>query len=234
MAKKKKAEEKGKEFYENPEVLAQQISKTEEFLNKNKTIVFSVGGIIALFIAGLFAYKYYMNNMDNEAQQELFQAVYYFEGGDFELALEGDGNSYGFLEIIDKYGATNAGNLSRYYAGVTYFNLSQFNKAVDYLKEFSADDVLIQARAYAVLGDAYMELGNFSYAADNYGKAAARHPNKWFTPTYLMKQALAFEKQNKWKEAQKSYQKVIDDFADARESQDAQKYLARAEAKAGK
>jgi tetratricopeptide (TPR) repeat protein len=235
MAKNKKAnEQKGNEFYENPEVLAQQISKTEEFINNNKRIVFSIGGAIALLIVGIFSYKYYVNNLNKEAQAELFQAVYYFEDGDFDIALEGDGNSFGFLKIIEKYGATKAGNLANYYAGVSYYNLSQFDKAIDYLKKFDADDVLIQGRAYSVIGDAYMQLGNFSYAADFYAKASAWQPNKWFTPTYLMKQALALEKQNKWNEAIKCYQRIVDEYHDAREFQDAQKYLARAEVLAKK
>jgi tetratricopeptide (TPR) repeat protein len=187
-----------------------------------------------LAILGIFSYKYYINNQDTKAQGLLFQAIYYFEDGNFDLALQGDGNDYGFLEIADEFAGTPAGNLARYYAGVSYYNLSDFNEAITQLKKFSADDVLIQARAYSVMGDAYMELGNFSYAAEQYTKAAAYKPNKWFTPTYLMKQALALEKQNKWNEAIKCYQKVVDQYYDAREFQDAQKYLTRAELKAKK
>ena len=234
MAKKKREGEKGKEFYENPEVLAQQISRTEAFINNNKKLVFGLGGIIALVILGIFSYKYYINNQDTKAQGLLFQAIYYFEDGNFDMALQGDGNDYGFLEIAEEFGGTSAGNLARYYAGVSYYNLSEFNEAISQLKKFSADDVLIQARAYSVIGDAYMELGNFSYAADQYAKAAAYKPNKWFTPTYLMKQALALEKQNKWNEAIKCYQKIVNDFQEARDFQEAQKYLARAELMAGK
>ena len=45
---------KGEELIENPEVLAEQISKTEEFLEKNKIAVFTVGGAVAAIVAAFF------------------------------------------------------------------------------------------------------------------------------------------------------------------------------------
>ena len=49
--KKKGTPTKSEELIENPEVLAEQISKTEEFIEKNKTMVFVVGGVIAAAVA---------------------------------------------------------------------------------------------------------------------------------------------------------------------------------------
>ena len=46
----------GEDLIENPEVLAEQISKTEEFLEKNKIAVFTVGGVVALIVAAYFFY----------------------------------------------------------------------------------------------------------------------------------------------------------------------------------
>jgi hypothetical protein len=87
-----------RELLENPEVLAEQISKTEEFLEKNKRMVLVVGGVIAVVVAAYFLYNYWVTNQNESAQNEMFQAVYYFEADSLDLALEGDGNNYGFLQ----------------------------------------------------------------------------------------------------------------------------------------
>ena len=46
------------------------------------------------------------------------------------LALNGDGNIYGFLKIIDKYGSTNAGNLAKFYAGRILIGNGEFEKGL--------------------------------------------------------------------------------------------------------
>lgn len=230
MAKTKSKEKQSSEFYENPEVLAQQLSKTEEFIENNKKIVFGLGGVIALIIVAFFGYRYYMNNLNEEAQKEMFQAVYWFENEEYDLALNGDGNNYGFLAIVEDYGSTKAGNLASYYLGSIYLQQGEFETAIDYLEDFSSDDLLVQARAYALIGDAYMELGNYSLAADQYGKAANYKSNKEFSPLYLMKQGLAYEKANDLEAAMGSYRKVVEDFSNSKQKTEAEKYLSRLEA----
>ena len=111
---------KGEELIENPEVLAEQLSKTEEFLEKNKTLVFTVGGVLAAIVAAYFLYNYWITSRNDTAQNEMFQAVYYFEADSLDRALEGDGNNYGFLEIIDEFSMTEAANLAHYYVGACY------------------------------------------------------------------------------------------------------------------
>jgi len=230
MAKTKTKEKQGSEFYENPEVLAQQLSKTEEFIENNKKVVFGLGGVIALIIVAFFGYRYYMNNLNQEAQKEMFQAVYWYENGEYDLALNGDGNNFGFLAIVEDYGSTKAGNLASFYLGSIYLQQGQFETAIEYLEDFSSDDLLVQARAYALIGDAYMELGNYSKAADQYGKAADYKSNEEFSPVYLMKQGLAYEKANDLEAAMGSYQKVVKDFSDSKQKVEAEKYLSRLEA----
>ena len=55
-----------------------------------------------------FAFSYFKENQNNTAQEEMFQAVYYFEKDSLVQALNGDGNNYGFLEIIDEYSLSSS------------------------------------------------------------------------------------------------------------------------------
>ncbi|MEM7298319.1 MAG: cytochrome C biosynthesis protein, partial [Bacteroidota bacterium] len=77
MAKEKKKDE-GIEILEDPNAL---VEKANEFFDnkKNRILVFSIGGIIAAVIVAFSAYNYYITNQNNTAQEELFQAQFYFE-----------------------------------------------------------------------------------------------------------------------------------------------------------
>ena len=233
MAKKGK---KGKnvkhhDLLEKPEALAEQISKTEQFIEKHQTLLLSIFGAIALVIAGGFLYRYYINNQNEQAQDEMFQAIYYFEQDSLNLALRGDGNRYGFLDIIEEYGATEAGNLANFYAGACYMKKGTYSSAIPFLKDYKSDDILLMARAYSMLGDAYMEEDNYAQAADYYSKAASYKENKEFTPNYMMKAALAYELNGQNEKAIEYYEMIIKHYSNRPEANNAKKYKALIENK---
>ncbi len=220
---------KGEELLENPDVLAEQFSKTEKFIETNKKLVLIFGGAIAAIIAAYFLYDYWVTSQDETAQNEMFQAVYYFESDSLDLALNGDGNNYGFLEIMDRYSLSKAANLSHYYVGAIYLKKGEYISAVDQLKKFSSDDLLIQARAYGLIGDAYMEMGNYSEAADYYMKAADYNSNEYTSPGYLMKAAVAYETLEDYTKALGCYNTVVKKYVESNEYQTARKQKARLE-----
>ncbi len=77
MAKRKKEEtHTGAEYLENPELLREQISRSEQFLEKNKNVVFGVIAVIAVAIAGIFGWNYYKDSQNEEAQNAMYQAIY--------------------------------------------------------------------------------------------------------------------------------------------------------------
>lgn len=223
MAKK----EENKSVLENQEALQEKVIGFEHWIEKNSTLVFGVLGVIVLGVAGYFGFQFYTDSQNEVAQKEMFQAVHYFEADSLALALNGDGNNLGFIDIIDEYGMTDAANLSNYYAGVCYLKQGKFDAAILYLEDFSSSDLLVQPRAYSLLGDANMELQKYDEAASYYHKASTYKPNKFFTPTYLLKEALAYEKLNQTDKAIEAYDRIITEFFDAAEYQNARKYKAR-------
>ena len=201
----------------------------EEFVEKNQKILSIVGVAIVVVIAAVFGYRYMNNQKNITAQSEIFQSQYYFEKDSLDLALDGDGRSLGLLDVIDEYGNTKAGNLAYYYAGAIYLKKRENEKAIEYLSKFSTGEDLVQARAFALTGDAYMELGNYSDAADAYEKAAERSDDKYFSPGYLVKAALAHEKNNDYQSAIASMDKIIKKYFGASEYNEARKHKARLE-----
>lgn len=222
----KKVEHKN-ELLENPQALADKLQGAETWAERNPKTVIGISVVIALIVGGYFGFQYYKDNQESEAQREMFQAVFYFEADSLDLALNGDGNNLGFIDIIDEYGVTKAAKLANYYAGVAYLKQGKFEVARLYLEDFSSNDFLVQARAYSLIGDTYMEEEKYEEAARYYEKAANYKPNKYFTPTYLMKAALAFEKSNQVDKAKGAYDKIISQYWDSQEYQNARKHKAR-------
>lgn len=226
MAKK---EEHKHELLENPEALKEKLVGAETWLESNPKIVIALAAVILLVAGGYFGFQYYKGSQDKLAQKEMFQAVFYFEADSLDKALNGDGNNLGFLAIIDDYGITDAGNLANFYAGASYLKQGKWELARLYLEDFSSNDLLVQARAYSLIGDSYMEEDKFEDAAKFYSKAANHEPNKYFSPTYLMKEALAYEKLNQNDKAKEAYDKIITQYWDSSEIQIARKLKARLE-----
>jgi predicted negative regulator of RcsB-dependent stress response len=227
MAKK---EEHKNEILENPEVLAGKLENAENWMEENAKLVIGIVAVLVLAVAGYFGFTYYKEGQDKEAQKEMFQAVHYFEQDSLDLALNGDGNNLGLLTIIDDYGITDAAKLANFYAGAAYLKKGSYEAARLHLEDFSSSDLLIQARAYSLIGDTYMEEQKFAEAADQYLKAANYQANKFFSPAYLIKAALAYEKQNLNDKAIETYNKIINDYSESPEYQSARKYKARLEA----
>lgn len=228
MAKGKKKDE-GIEILEDPNAI---VEKANDFFEnkKNRTVVFTIVGVLAILTVAIAGYRFYISDMNNTAQEELYQAQFYFEADSLGLALNGDGNSYGFLEIIDEFSGTKVANLASFYAGASYLRLGDFDGAIRYLKDFSSSDYLIQARAYSLIGDAYMEQDDFSNAIDYYAKAVDYKTNKQFSPIYLKKLAIANEMNGDLTKSASTYQRIIDDFPKSDLIHDAKKQKARLDA----
>jgi tetratricopeptide (TPR) repeat protein len=217
------------ELVENPDALAERLVQSEDFVKKNKSKLLGVFAAIAAIVVAGFLYYNYRSTQNAEAQQAMFQAVYYFESDSLNKALNGDGQYDGLLNIADNYSGTDAGNLANFYAGVALLKQGQFAEAQNHLEEFSSDDYLMQARAYSLIGDALSEQEKYKEAADMYNKAADYNSNEFFSPQYLMKAGVAYEAVNNFSAAAEAYDKIVKDFAASAEVNDAKKYKARAE-----
>ena len=214
---------------DNFENLEEALSKTEQYIEKNQKKLSTIAFVIILLAVGVFAYqKYYKAPLNERAQNQLFQAQRYFEKDSFNLALNGDENYPGFLDIIDEFSSTPAGNISEYYAGISYLRIGEFQNAVDYLEKFSSDDFLLSALAKAAIGDAYMELGDTKKAASSYMEASSFNTNDFTTPIYLQKAGLAYEMLGEYNKALTAYETIEQDFSKSAEARDVEKYITRA------
>jgi tetratricopeptide (TPR) repeat protein len=222
--------EKKEQTTATTEGVAHALSSVELFFENNKKIITIVLAAIVVLIGGFYLYKKaYVGPMEKEAQEQMFMAERYFERDSFNLALNGDGNNWGFLKIIDEYGITSSANLAHYYAGICYLHLGKFQEAIDQLKKFHSSDKLIRPISYGAMGDAYAELGDYKKALKYYHKAAHKGDNDFTAPIYLMKAAGICELQKNYNEALEIYQTIKKEYPRSTEARLIDKYITRAE-----
>ncbi|MCS6967839.1 MAG: tetratricopeptide repeat protein [Cytophagales bacterium] len=228
MAKKEKT---GIEIFESPEALQEQLSKTEQFARKNRKLVIGIGIGIAALALGIIGWSYYRSQTNLKAQVELFPAVFYLQKDSINKAVKGDNNNttIGLEKIVEKYGNTKAGEQAAFYMGVISLRQGKYDEAINYLKNFDADDWLIQARAYSLIGDAYMEKKDLDNAIKYYKKAANHYPNDFFTPAYLLKLGLAYELKKDYASALMAYRTIVEKHRECSEFTTAEKKMARVE-----
>ena len=222
MAKKKQGSDTGMEGFEGA------LTRTEQFIEDHQKwiirIVTAILAVVAIFIG---VKRFYLNPLEEEAHGQMFVAEQYFEKDSFNLALHGDGNYSGFLQIIDDYGLTKAGNLAHYYAGISYLRLGQYQDAIEYLKKFKSSDKMVAPIATGAIGDAYVQLGETERGLEYYLKAADMSDNKFTSPMYLMKAGLVYEDLGRYKEALETYEKVRRDYPEYSKSNNVEKYITR-------
>jgi tetratricopeptide (TPR) repeat protein len=204
------------------------LSKTEQFLEQNyKPLLIGLAAVVVL--VGLFwLAKLYLTKRNDEAQSQMYQAQKYLEIDSINLALNGDGNYLGFLDIAKEYKFTKAGDLARYGAGICNLHLGNYEEAIDFLNKYSKKDKVIGSIAIGATGDAYVELGNLDKGISKYLEAAEFAANSFNTPLFLMKAAELYEMNGKYPDALKLYEKIKDEYPTSTEGSTIDKYIARA------
>lgn len=222
MAKNKKDE--------NPQTISnveETLTKTEHFLEQNYKTLITILGVIVAIVAIVWLGKMYLNNRNEEAQAQMYQAERYLEMDSLDLALNGDGQWLGFLGIAEDYKFTSAGNLARYGAGICYLNLGNFEEAIDYLDKYKKKDKVISSLAIGATGDAYVELGDLEKGAGKYVEAAEYANNSFNTPIFLLKAAEVYELQNNYDKALGLYERIQKEYPESTEGTTIDKYIAR-------
>jgi tetratricopeptide (TPR) repeat protein len=157
------------------EQIDETLSKTEQFIEDNqKNLMRGVGVVVAIVALFIGYQNLYIAPMEKEAQVDMFMAELYFQKDSFNLALNGDGQYLGFLDIAEEYSSTKAGALANYYAGIAYLNIGDYENSIEYLGDFSSDDLVLSALALGCIGDAYMELADTDNALSYYEDAAEK------------------------------------------------------------
>ena len=215
---------------DNIQELETVLTKTEQFIEENQKPISYVIGAIILIVMGYLAFnKFYLQPREKEAQSQMFMAENYFEKDSFNLAINGDGNYLGFLDIIDDYTMTKSANLAKYYTGISFLHLGQYEEAFDYLNDFKTKDLLLATVAEGAKGDAKLELGKEKEALNYYKKAYSLNNNEFTNPVFMMKAAGLLESMEDLSGALAMYKEIKEKYTQSPEGQNIDKYIATVE-----
>jgi tetratricopeptide (TPR) repeat protein len=205
------------------------VSRLDAFWKKNQKAITYISLAVILIVVGWYAYKQYVVKPKvQKAQESIFKAEEYYRSDSLQKALNGDGANKGFLYVIKNYGGTETGELAKFYAGICYLRLKEFDNAIKYLKDYSTDSREIQSIAWGRLADAYSEKGDKSKAVDLYKKAGRYFPeDEGNASEFLFRAAQLLEIEKKNDEALDIYKELKEKFPKTEKGGQADRYIYR-------
>ncbi len=212
------------------EQIESALDRTELFFQKYSKQLLIGLSVIVILVGGYFAYEHlYVQPRAEKATDRMFVAEQLFGEGDFETALNGDGNNAGFIEIVDNFGGTAPGRLAAHYAGICYLKLGDLESALEYLKKYKsaggATAVIVNAQNLGLQGDIYVQQNDYAKAAEMYGKAVDAADNVLTTPYFLKKSAEVQAAMGNNGAALEAYRRIKNEYAGSLEAREADKYI---------
>ena len=225
---KKEENQSDESAYETAGVLNtldETASKSEQWIEKNsKPLLITLISLVVVFFGYLGYNKFIEEPKELEAADELAFPRKYFDdaavagsGVDslLNLGLEGADGKYGFVDIAESYSGTNAGNLANYYAGVSYLQLKQYDKAIEFLSPISL----------GAIGDAFSDINQPKDALEYYEKAANKKDNEFTTPLYLFKAGEIAMNLKEFKKAESFFTQIKENYLKSDQGRDIEKYI---------
>ncbi|MFQ3296650.1 MAG: tetratricopeptide (TPR) repeat protein [Polaribacter sp.] len=215
--------------------LDETASRSEKWIEKNsKTLFYALVAIVIVFLGYLGYTKYISEPNEIEASNELaFPRKFYEQASTagsgidslLTLGLEGADGKYGFIDIAKSYSGTNAGNLANYYAGVSYLEMKQYDKAIEYLENFNSNDEMLGPVTLGAVGDAFADINQPKEALEYYVKAASKKDNNFTTPLFLYKAGLTAMELKKFDKAASLFTKIKENYPTSDQGRDVAKFI---------
>jgi tetratricopeptide (TPR) repeat protein len=221
----------GEPIREGDDLLVDMVEVSDQaasFFEKNRNTIIGAALVLAALVIGFVVYQTFVTKpKEANAMEQMQRAQFQFEQDSFNLALANPGQGFpGFLDIIDQFGSTNAGNLASYYAGVSYMNIGSYDAALDYLNQFDADGEVMPIMKAGTLGDVESELGNFDSAISNYESAVNKAGKNYLLGGYYLKKlGLLLRNQGNDAEALKAFNRLKNEYGNSPEAAEADKYI---------
>ncbi|MAO46472.1 MAG: hypothetical protein CL823_04915 [Crocinitomicaceae bacterium] len=209
-------------------------TKTEQFVDKNRTVLWNsfIGIVLTILFAA--AYKIGIYDYSNQlAETAIFPAEHYLSKDSIDLAQYGDGYSAGLEEIMNgqfkndemwvhslNIFGTHAESRAAYMVGIVNRDAGLFEEAIESFKQVDLNDDIIMPFALAGIGDCYTDLGRLEeaepYFEDAASSADAGLAAKVIAPNFHYKRALVLIELGRSSEAKDVLYHIITDHPNSK------------------
>lgn len=195
----------------------------------SKQNLFFIGGIAVMaIVVVIFMILKPDPEKNRKANEQMAPAIRYFEANIDTLAMNGDGQNYGFLDLSKRYKSTPAGNLANYYLSVIYYRQKNVDKGLEYAEKFKVGENLVSSVALSLRGYGYEEQSKFDKAAKAYEEAAQTPAeNEHTSPFFYLAAARNYESAGKSSKALDIYKNLKANYPETEEGAKAERYLGR-------
>lgn len=230
-ASRTRSTNQGEPIQEGDDLLVDMVEVSDQaasFFEKNRNTIIGVALVLAALVIGFVVYQTFVSKpKEANAMEQMQRAQFQFEQDSFNLALVNPGQGFpGFLDVIEQFGGTSAGNLARYYAGVSYMNIGSYEAALEYLQQFDADGDVMPIMKAGAIGDVQGELGKFDAAASSYESAANKAGKNYLLGGYYLKKlGLLLRNQGDNAGALKAFDRLKNEYGNSPDAAEADKYI---------
>lgn len=204
LTKKEIKEDKLVEFY----------YKTQSYIEENKNKVLMYVGAFAVVVVAVIFFLNYRSSRNEEAGKLLSRVMDLYEQSSYLEAIEGKQgtNLVGLKKIVEDFGSTENGETAKIYLANSYAFLGQYEKALEYYKDYSGSNDIYKAAALAGQAGYYASKGEYEKAADLFKKAANVSKINPSRPDYLLRAGINYMKAGQKDEAKALFQIIRDDY----------------------
>jgi len=200
---------------------------TQTWFEENKKRLSTIGLIVAAVILGVWFYVNNARNNNEKAMNDLAKVFEYYDNGQYQVAINGlpEKNIPGLQTIVDNYGSTKAGNLAKFYLANSFFNMQNYDKALELFDDVSTGVEFVSISAIAGEAACYEAKGDFAQAAKYFekaGKESSADPN---AADNLVCAARNYVKTGDKTRAIELYKLVKEEYAQSAAARDAERFL---------
>ncbi len=206
--------------------------KAQTWYDENKKRISTIGGLVIVVVLALWFYSNNVHANNDRATTDLAKVFTFYDNGQYQIAILGvpEKNIAGLQTIVDNYGGTTAGNLAKFYLANAYYNTQNFDKALDYFKDYSGGNALLETSALAGIGACYEARADYKKAAENYEKAALKNGDDPNAAENLVYAARNYGKSGDKDHAVELLKRVKKDYPASTAARDADRYIAEVSA----
>ncbi len=188
--------------------------KSIEYFNTYKQQILIGVGAVAIILLAVFWYVNNVKEKNTEATIALAKVMPLYNSGSYQEAIDGKPGTdiLGLKKIVEEYGSTEQGNYAKIYLANSYYYLGKYDEALKYYDDYSGDNEIFKATAYAGIAACYEAMGKNEEAAEYYEKAANVSKFNPHNPEYLLNAGINFMESDNKEKAKELFEKIKKEY----------------------